>query len=142
MPNFRLSNSPNFYLDRFLLLKVYKTSAKKVKRSMSHDTVKWWKPNCCFKNDKKLVNLMQALKSRINLHFDWFLSCKAYNVWPEKSTEEVHFMTLRSHSKFEKKMPWGLKNDMRNLGNFHRRLEMSKLVFSWDLFIQSRKCMT
>ena len=77
-----------------------------------------------------------------NLHFDWFLSCKAYNVWPEKSTEEVHFMTLRSHSKFEKKMPWGLKNDMRNLGNFHRRLEMSKLVFSWDLFIQSRKCMS
>ena len=33
MPNFRLLISPNLYLDRLLLLKVYKMSAKKVQRS-------------------------------------------------------------------------------------------------------------
>ena len=28
---------------------------------------------CCFKTDKNLVNLIQALKSLKNLHFDLFL---------------------------------------------------------------------
>ena len=51
----------NLYFDRFLLLKVYKISAKKVQKSY----VSWyWKSDakfeekliCCFKNDKNLVN--------------------------------------------------------------------------------------
>ena len=33
VPNFRLSISPNLYLDKLLLLRVYKVSAKKVKKS-------------------------------------------------------------------------------------------------------------
>ena len=35
---------------------------------------------CCFKNDKNLENFDRALKSLKNLHFDWFLLCKVYNV--------------------------------------------------------------
>ena len=31
-------NSPNLYFDKLLLLKVYKISAKKVQRVISHDT--------------------------------------------------------------------------------------------------------
>ena len=31
---------------------------------------------------------IRTLKSLKNLHFDWSLSCKAYNVWPKKITEE------------------------------------------------------
>ena len=60
-----------------------------------------------------------------------------------KSTEELYFMTLKSHAKFEEKLTWGLDNDMRNLAHFHQNhLKKSKLVFSWDTFVQSRKCMS
>ena len=64
----------------------------------------------CFKNDKYLVTkiLIQALKSLKNLHFDWFLLCKVYNVWPKTSTEELYFMTLKSHATFEEKLTCGL----------------------------------
>ena len=52
-------------------------------------------------------------------------------------------MTLKCHAKFEEKLTCGLENDMRNLGEFSsEHLKMSKLVFSWDLFAQSRKCMS
>ena len=51
-------------------------------------------------------------------------------------------MTLKSHAKFEEKLTCGFENDMRNLPNFyHEDLKMSELVFSWDPFVQSRKCM-
>ena len=51
------------------------------------------KPICCFKNDKNLVNFDLSTQ---NFHFDWsFLT--------SKSTEELSFMTLKSHVKFEEK---------------------------------------
>ena len=50
-------------------------------------------------------------------------------------------MTLKSHTKFEEKSTCGLRNDIRNLSNFHH-LKVSKLVLSWDPFVQSRKCMS
>ena len=34
----------------------------------------------CFKNDKKLVNLDLITRNSKNFDFDWFLSCKVYNV--------------------------------------------------------------
>ena len=34
------------------------------------------KPICCFKNDKNFSSLK-------NLHFDWSLLCKVFNVWPK-----------------------------------------------------------
>ena len=37
-----------------------------------------------------------------------------------KSTEELSFMELKSDVKFEEKLTCGLKNDMRNLANFHQ----------------------
>ena len=52
-------------------------------------------------------------------------------------------MTLKSHAKFEEKLTCGLENDMRNLVSFDQNhLKVSKLVFSWDPFVQSRKCMS
>ena len=35
-------------------------------------------------------------------------------------------MTLKSDAKFEEKVTFRLENDMRNLGNFHQRLESVK----------------
>ena len=52
-------------------------------------------------------------------------------------------MTLKSHTKSEKKLTCGLENDMRNFGKFSsEHVKVSKLVFSWDAFFQSRKCMS
>ena len=35
---------------------------------------------CCFKNEKNLVNFDRVLESLKNMHFDWFLLRKVYNV--------------------------------------------------------------
>ena len=35
-------------------------------------------------------------------------------------------MTLKSDAKFEEKLTCGLKNDMRNLGNFHQSTRKCK----------------
>ena len=60
-----------------------------------------------------------------------------------QSTKKLYFMTLKSHAKFEEKLTCDLENDMRNLTNFHQNhFKKSKLVFSWDPFVQSRKCMS
>ena len=81
--------SPNLYFDRLLLLKVYKISAKKVQRSY----VSWyWRLMQNLKKNWFVVSKMtriswilnQGLKGLQNLHFDWSLSCKVYNLWPKK----------------------------------------------------------
>ena len=94
MPNFRLPISPNLFLERLLLLKVYKISAKKVQRSF----VSWhWRFMQNLKGNwfvvSKLTRIrwifIQALKSLKNVHFDWFLAWKVCNVWSK--------MVQRSH---------------------------------------------
>ena len=37
-----------------------------------------------------------------------------------KSTEELSFIALKGDAKFEEKLTCGLKNDMRNMVNFHQ----------------------
>ena len=52
-------------------------------------------------------------------------------------------MTLECDAKFEEKRTCGLKNDMRNLAKSSPEyLKVSKLIFSWDPFVQRRKCMS
>ena len=54
-------------------------------------------------------------------------------------------MILKSGGKFEEKLTCGLENDMRNLATFHQntwKCQVSELVFSWDPFVQSIKCMS
>ena len=86
--------------------------------------------------------LIRALRSLKNLHFDWSLLFKVYNIWPKKNYRGAYFITLKSHLKFEEKLTCGLKND-KQFGKFSsEHLKMSKLIFSWDPFVQSRKCMS
>ena len=124
--------SPNLYFDRLLLLKVCKISAKKIQRSY----VPWhWRAIQNLKKNRFVVSKMtriwwifiQVLNSRKNLHFDWSLLCKVCNIWPKKSTEELSFMTLKCHAKFEEKLTCGLENDMRNLANFYQNLGRVKI---------------
>ena len=51
--------SPNLYIDRLLLLKVYKISAKKVLNSGAKSE---GKTTFCFKNDKNWVNFDPSTK--------------------------------------------------------------------------------
>ena len=51
--------------------------------------------------------------------------------------EELCLMIPKSGAKFEEKLTCGLEKDKRNLAN----LKVSKLVFSWDPFVQRRKYM-
>ena len=99
--------SPNLYFDRLLLVKVYRISAKKVQRSY----VSWhWRVIQNLKKNQFVVSkmtrvwwiLILALKSLKNLHFDWSLSCKVYNVWPkkvQKSCLSWHWTVMQSLKK-------------------------------------------
>ena len=51
--------------------------------------------------------------------------CAKYITFDLKSTEELSFMTLKCHAKFEEKLTHGFKNDMRNLVNFHQGTQKS-----------------
>ena len=86
--------------------------------------------------------MIRALKSIKNLHFDWSLLCKVYNVWTKKDRGVIFHDTEESDSGLEndtEETDFGLEND-RNLANFHQNTWVSKLVFSWDPFVLSRKC--
>ena len=133
--------SPNLYFDRLLLLKVYKISAKKVQRSY----VSWyWR---MVKNLKKTDFLFQKWQEfgefwskRYNLHFDWSLLYKVYNVWP-KNVQRIYISWHRSFKRFEEKLTCGLENDMRNLANFHQNIWKCQNWY-FHPFVQSRKCMS
>ena len=97
---------------RGLLLKIYKTSTKKVQRSY----VSWhWRVMQNLKKKQFLVSkmtriwwiLIGALKSLKNLHFDWSLSCKVHNVWPKK--------VQRSYLSRHWKVMQNLKKSLENL---------------------------
>ena len=52
-------------------------------------------------------------------------------------------MTLNIDATFEGKLTCAFKNDMEEFSKFLlEHLKMSKLVFSWDPFAQSRKYMS
>ena len=59
--------SPNLYFDSFLLLKIYKVSAKKsiedlCLMTLKIDTKFEEKLICCFRNDKNLVNFIPGTR--------------------------------------------------------------------------------
>ena len=60
-----------------------------------------------------------ALKSLKNLHFDWSILCKAYNVWPKKVKWSI-FHDTQQLSKIWRKTDLWFGNDMRNLANFYQ----------------------
>ena len=82
---------------------------------------------CCFKNDKDLVNF-NSITQKVSKICTLIGSCCAkYLTFDIKSTEELSFMTLRSHVKFEK-LTCGLEND-RNLTNFN---QSTRKCQNWD----------
>ena len=110
---------PNLYVDRLLLLKVHKISTKKTKRIY---VVWYWIVEQNLKENQLFVSkmvriwwiLIQAPKSLKDLHFDWFLLCKVYNVWPKKVQRSCIawlgrvMQNLRRNSLVVWKMTWGI----------------------------------
>ena len=100
---------------------------------MSRDTLKsdakFEEKPICFKNTKNLVNFDRSTQvSKICTLIGPF---RAKNItFNLKSTEELSFMTLKSHAKSEEKVTCGLENDMRNLANFHQSTWKYQ---NWDL---------
>ena len=126
--------SPHLYLDRLLLLKVYKFHLKSTEElclvTLKSDVKFEEKPFCCFKNDKNLV--IWSEHSRLKyLHFDWSFSCKLYNIWPKKKVR-------RSYLSWHWRVMQNLKKKIMYLGKWHEKfgkfppehLEASKLGLS------------
>ena len=149
VPNFRLSISPNLYLDRLLLLKVYKISAKKVQRSC----VSWhWRLMKNLKKNwfvvSKLTRIwwvfIRALKSLKNLHFHWVLAWKVSNIWSKKVQRSYLSWHSRVMQNLKKnwlvvwEITWGIWQI------FTRAIESwdSKLGLLWGTFIPSRISMS
>ena len=111
--------SPNLYFDRLLFLKLYKMSAKKVQRS---DVSWYWRVVQNLEKNSFFVSKMRriwwilvlALKSLKNVHFDWSLLGKVYNVWPKKVQRSYiswHWRVMQSLKKkwlLVWKMTWGI----------------------------------
>ena len=85
--------------------------------------------------------LIRALKRLKNLHFDWSLLCKVYNVWPEQVQKSYISWRWRVMQNFKKTDLWFGKwhEEFAKFSSEH--LKVSNMVFSWDSFAQSRKRM-
>ena len=110
---------PNLYFDRLLLLKVYKTSAKKKGKgyfSWYRRVVHNLKKNWFFVSKRTRIwwIWIEALKSLKNVHFDWFLLCKVYNAGPKKIQRSYIWWHWRVMQNLKKNRPvvwkiaWGI----------------------------------
>ena len=73
--------------------------------------------------------LIWALKSLKNLHFDWSLLCKVYNVWPKKVQWSIFHDTEESCKIWRKTDLWYGKWHEEFCKFLSEHLKMSKLVF-------------
>ena len=87
--------------------------------------------------------LIRALKSLTNFHFDWSFLCKVYNVWPEKVQRSYISWHSRVMQNLKEKNDLWFRKWHDEFGKFSsEHLKVSKLVFSWHHFVQSKKCMS
>ena len=120
MQNFRLLTAQvKFHqictLIGFFCWKYIKFQLKRYRGVMSPDTEEWWK--IWRKTDflfQKWQEFGEFWSKRYNLHFDWSLLYKVYNVWP-KNVQKIYISWHRSFKCFEEKLTCGLENDMRGI---------------------------
>ena len=107
----------------------YQRMVQNLKRNLlfvSKMTKNWW-------------ILIRVLKSLKNFRFDLSLLCKLYNVWPKKVQRSIFYDTEESCKIWRKTDSWFGKWQ-EEFGKFSSgHLKMSKLVFSSDPLLQSRK---
>ena len=93
----------------------------------------------CFKNGQNFVNFDPSTKKckRFALSLVPFMQNIQHLILT--STEELYFMKIKSHAKLEEKRTCGLENDMRNLANFHEKLESVKIGILMGSFFPKQK---
>ena len=120
--NFRLSTAQVKFLQACTLIgsfcrKYIKFQLKKYRGVMSHDTEEWckiWRKTDSVFQKWLWRILIGALKILKNLHFDWCLLCKVYNVWPKKVQRSYISWHWRVMQNLKKnwlvvwKMTWGI----------------------------------
>ena len=139
--------SPNLYLNRVLLLKVYKVSAKTVQRIMSHDTEEWCKisknTNLLFENWQELGELWSkhSKVSKICNLIGPF--CAKYITLDLKKYRGVIFNDTEESFKIWRKTDLWFGKWHEEFGKFSPEyLEASKLGLWCGPFVKSRKLMS
>ena len=97
---------------------------------------------CCFKNDKNLVNFdLSTQFSKICTVICPF--CAKYITFDQKKYRGVIFNDTEESCKIWRKTGLWFGKWHKEFGKFSsEHLKVSKLVLSWDHFVQSRKCMS
>ena len=141
--------SPNLYFDRLPLLKVCKVSAKKIWRkyvSWYQRMVRNLKKNLFFVSKMTRIwrILIRAIKSLKNLHFNWSLLCKIYNVWPYKVQRSYISWHWRAMQNLKKnwlviwKMTWGIwqifiRTTLKSQNWYFHGILLSKVENAWAI---------
>ena len=91
---------------------------------MSHETEEWqkiWrKTNLMFQKWLKFGEFWFEHSKLWNICTLFGSFCPKHITFDLKNTENLSFMILKSHAKFEEKLTCGLQNEMKNLANFHQ----------------------
>ena len=133
--------SPNLYLIGSFCWKYIKFQ---LKRYTGVIYISWyWRMMQNLKKNKFVVSkmtriwwiLILALKSLKKLHFDWFLSCKVYNILPKQLTcGSENDITLKNDEISEEELTCRFKIDRRNLTNFDLSTWVWKICTLMDCF--------
>ena len=128
-----------FHSDGLFLSKIYEVWAKKIQRSY----LLWhWSVIQNFKNADLVVSKMawgiwrtsiiRAPKSLNIVHW-WALFVQNIYCFSLKLSEELCIVAVKGVAKFKQKLTCGLKNDIRNLVNFHvSSWKSENLHFDWN----------
>ena len=136
--------SPNFYFDGLLLLNVYKISAKMYRRVMSHDNEEWYKiwrkTNLLFQKWQEFGEFWSEHSKESKLYFFIGPFCAKYLAFDLKKYIGVTFHDTEESWKIWRKSNLWFGKWNEAFDKFSpKHLEVSKLGFWWDLFVQSRK---
>ena len=87
---------------------------------MCHDNEEWYKIEeeltCHFKIDmRNLTNFYSSTWKSKKIALWLAPLTKVYNIWANKSVEDLCLMALKIDAKFKGKVTCAFKNDMRNL---------------------------
>ena len=140
----RICTLISFFYWKYIKCQLKKYRGVIVKRDAEFEE----KPPCCFRNEKHLVDLIQAHKGLKNLYFDWSLLFKVYNVWPKNAQRcylwKIQKMDTRFgkwHEEYGTFSPEQFKSvETRTLkGSFRPEWKMHALKITEELCVMTLK---
>ena len=138
--------SEDFPFDVLFLSKVFYVLVKKkcviTLRVITLKTIKWCKiwrgTDLCFEKwHEEFGEFWSNSRKSQHLHINGLLMTKVYNVWAKQLKRSYVSWHWRMMQYLKKKLTSGLKNDIRNLVNFHASSHKSECALWWACFVQS-----